>query len=116
VQALSHERADVRPDWILDPGVRTGSRPKRSHASVQLQRRAHGAQLVVFVRNRHAEQRHDLFTDRLVHEAAVPSHDLDGHVPDLRDEAMRIDRRHVFDERAVVRHDRHEAPLPVDAH
>ena len=86
----------------------TGLSRKLAHALVQLERAARGTQLVVVVRRRYAEHGHDLLADRLVHDAAMPPHDINGDVADLCDETIGVGRRHAFDEAAVVRDARHE--------
>ncbi len=75
---------------------------------MQLQRGADGAQLVVVVGRRHAEQRDDFLADGLVHQSAVAPHDIDSEVAYLCDQAHAHRRRQLLDEAAVVRHDRHE--------
>ena len=72
---------------------------------MQFQRRAHGAQLVIFVRDRHAEERDDLLADRLIDQSAVAAHDSTAVSRSARDQAMRLDRRHLIDERRIVRDD-----------
>ena len=75
---------------------------------MQFESSANSTQLVIVVGRGYAEHGHDLFTDRLVHHAAVPSHGINGHVAYLRHEAMRVDWCHAFHQAAVVRDDRDE--------
>ena len=106
VQTTGDDRSDVqtRLDAQASPaGSSAGS--IASHARMQFERGANRAQLVVFVRRRHAEQRDDLVADRLVHEAAVPR---ERRPPRRRGHARpRAARRRAraIDERRIVRHD-----------
>ena len=72
---------------------------------MQFERGTNRAQVVVFVRRRHAEERDDLFADRLIDEAAVLPNDVDRHIAQARDQPLRLRRRHAIDERWIVGHD-----------
>jgi hypothetical protein len=60
------------------------------------------------VPDRHAEQRDDFLSDRLVDEAAVLTHHVDRQVAHPRNQSMRLARAHLIDEREVVGDDGHQ--------
>ena len=89
--------------------------PDVADAAVQGQRRAHRAQVVVVVGDRHPEEGDDLFADGLIDEATVLADDVHCRVPEPGDQALRLDRRHLIDERRIVRHhgDQHRGAPPL---
>ena len=114
-QSLGDQDADV--DATLDPERRPERlRDRRAHLTsplAQLERRAHGAKIVVLVGGRHAEQRHDLVADRLIDDAAVPLHDLRRGPPEVAEECLDLAGRQPLDERAVVGHRCHDHRRPA---
>ena len=74
---------DRRSERVLD---------RRAHLTgplAQLDRRAHGTEIVILVGDRHAEQRHDLVPDRLIDDASMPLHDFRGRPPKVTEQLSR---------------------------
>ena len=105
-QLPGDQEADV--DATLQPDRRSGRGPgRRAHVTgplAQLDRRAHGAEIVVLVGDGHAEQRHDLVPDRLIDDASMPLHDFRCRPPHVTEQCLELSRRESLDERAVVEH------------
>ena len=105
-QSLSDQEADV--DATLHPDRRCERMlNRRAHLAgplAQLDRRAHGTEIVILVGDRHAEQRHDFVPDRLIDDAAMPLDDLRCRPPEPAEQCLDLARRESLDERAVVGH------------
>ena len=93
MQASCDDRPDVQAGLDAQPDARRAlGRLERPDARMQFERGANRPQVVVFVGDRHAEQRDDLFADRLIDEPSVLSHDVDRDVAQPRDQTLRVDR------------------------
>ena len=82
------------------------------YAGVQLERGAHCAQVVVFVSGGDPEERHDLLANRLVDDAAMPAHRVDGGRAHTGDHVIDLRRREPLDERRVPGNHRHQHDRP----
>ena len=75
----SSRNQSARVDSALQTNTRVRrliAEVERRHPAEQIHRSAYGAQIVVFMRCRHAEQRHNLLAKRVIDETAVAAHHL----------------------------------------
>ena len=57
---------------------------------MEFERGPHGTNVIVLVRRRDAEEGDDLFAERLVHEPAVPTHDINRGGADVGEDLIEI--------------------------